>query len=397
MPTLHVQAHFKTINVAVAVIHYQAHYLLGFRNEAQHQGNRYEFVGGKIESGETAISALIREVAEETGMDIRDNTAVKLGRLHHDYGDKKVCLQVYQIELSAFQFEEYRHISHGLEGQVLSWVPKDRLLAGDYPLPAANQTILAWLQLPTHIVITYPLAHFEQQENAADAWLNYHQQHLPQDAWVSMRIKASSLNIPNLGLKNHTNQPLASFLIEQLNTARSDIYNILPSQSIFQKFSQPILQSIPQIITEQNYNQNSEQPSVQAKAIHLTHNQLMHWFSTTADSDIYCSEKGEQYFIANQPLILSCHDAESIHAANQLASYRLYHQQPPVIGVFLSPVLATQSHPNDTPLGWEAWASLAQLADMPVIALGGLSPELYEFSKKYGATMVAGIRAFMKP
>ena len=48
-----------------------------------------------------AEQALIREVAEETGIAIHDNTIVKLGRfLHHDYGDKQVSLQVYKIELT---------------------------------------------------------------------------------------------------------------------------------------------------------------------------------------------------------------------------------------------------------------------------------------------------------
>ncbi|HAR75484.1 MAG TPA: NUDIX hydrolase, partial [Psychrobacter sp.] len=89
-----------TVNVAVAVIHYQNQYLLGFRGTSQHQGNRYEFVGGKIDAHETAKQALIREVAEETGINIDNNTAVKLGRLHHDYGDKQVCLQVYRIEVT---------------------------------------------------------------------------------------------------------------------------------------------------------------------------------------------------------------------------------------------------------------------------------------------------------
>ncbi|MFP6813955.1 MAG: hypothetical protein VB956_11675 [Moraxella sp.] len=37
----------KVVNVAVAVIHFNNQYLLGFRHASQHQGNRYEFVGGK--------------------------------------------------------------------------------------------------------------------------------------------------------------------------------------------------------------------------------------------------------------------------------------------------------------------------------------------------------------
>ena len=88
------------VNVDVAVIHYQNQYLLGFRDATQHQGSRYEFVGGKIEATESADPALKREVAEETGILIDNNTLVKLGRLHHDYGDKQVSLQVYKITRS---------------------------------------------------------------------------------------------------------------------------------------------------------------------------------------------------------------------------------------------------------------------------------------------------------
>lgn len=69
----------KVVNVAVAVIHFNNQYLLGFRHASQHQGNRYEFVGGKIEPDETPTQGLIREVHEEIGLDIAQNTAVKMG------------------------------------------------------------------------------------------------------------------------------------------------------------------------------------------------------------------------------------------------------------------------------------------------------------------------------
>ena len=132
----------NVVNVAVAVIYYKNCYLLGFRHAAQHQGNLYEFVGGKIEAQEGAERALIREVAEETGINVADNLMVKLGRIHHDYGDKQVSLQVYQIELTAEQYEQHKLAEYGLEGQALKWVDKRALLAGEYPLPAANRTIL---------------------------------------------------------------------------------------------------------------------------------------------------------------------------------------------------------------------------------------------------------------
>ncbi|MBR5494162.1 MAG: thiamine phosphate synthase, partial [Psychrobacter sp.] len=67
-----------------------------------------------------------------------------------------------------------------------------------------------------------------------------------------------------------------------------------------------------------------------------------------------------------------------------------------VIGIFQSPVLVTQSHPETAPLGWQAWAELAALADMPVIGLGGLSPVMSARAEQYGGIAVAGIRQFFQ-
>lgn len=354
----------KIVNVAVAVIYYQHRYLLGFRNASQHQGNRYEFVGGKIDANETAQQALIREVAEETGIDIENNTAVKLGRLHHDYGDKQVCLQVYKVALSAQQYEQHRHCQQGLEGQALTWVDKSKLLAEDYHLPAANKTILAWLRLPQQIAITYPLAHFNDAADPA-AWLRFHAAHLAHDAWVYVRPKAMD----------------ADNNIAQLLRLRADIQAIVPAEF---ESDQAHKQAINhQIVAKQ-----------------LTQTQLMRRVSDI-DNDIHQDKNAfhdvlSTNHLLNYPLIISCHDAESVAAANKLAHRRLEQQLPPVIGIFLSPVLATQTHPDVEPLGWQAWSILAELADMPVIGLGGLSPAMRAQAEQYGGIAVAGIRQFLR-
>ena len=344
--------HQKTINVAVAVIHYQAQYLLGFRDTTQHQGNRYEFVGGKIDAGETAKQALIREVAEETGIDINNNTIVKLGRLHHDYGDKQVSLQVYNIELKTSQYEQHRHLSHGLEGQALAWVNKSELLAGKYHLPDANKTILEWLHLPAQIAITYPLAHFSDQPNPAAEWLTYHEEKVAPNAWLYIRVKDSSLDNS----------------AKQLMSLRPDIQVILP----FDNHAQSLRYGY-QIVAHQ-----------------LNHTALMKWFDNRQHGFA-----GKQTLSTDRPLIVSCHDEASIYAANELARTRLQQQLPPIIGIFLSPVLVTQTHPDTAPLGWKSWSALAQLADMPVIGLGGLSPAMSEQASQYGGISVAGIRQFI--
>lgn len=362
------------INVAVAVIYYKEQYLLGFRNMAQHQGNRYEFVGGKIDANESAEQALIREVAEETGIAIDSNKVVKLGRLHHDYGDKQVSLQVYKTELTTLQYEQYKHCQHGLEGQALTWVNKDELLAEQYPLPAANKTILEWLVLPTKIAITYPLAHFNAHPNPELAWLQYHQESVAPESWLYIRVKETCAD------------SIAARLIE----ARPDIHVIAPCDADSQPLdvkALPVAQEIT--VNNQSTNQIVNQVTDRIVAHHLTHTALMQCFN---NNDEFVSSA---LLSPDFPLIVSCHDATSIDAANKLANARLQQQLPPVIGAFLSPVLATQTHPGAKPLGWESWSALAQMADMPIIGLGGLSPMMIDQALQYGGVSIAGIRQFL--
>lgn len=47
------------LNVAIAILLQHGQVLVGFREADQHQGNKYEFPGGKVEAGETALGALV--------------------------------------------------------------------------------------------------------------------------------------------------------------------------------------------------------------------------------------------------------------------------------------------------------------------------------------------------
>lgn len=401
-----VQKHPRVVNVAVAVIYYQDQYLLGYRNSGQHQGDRYEFVGGKIDSEETATAALIRETAEETGIDISANTAVKLGRLHHDYGDKQVCLQVYKVALTAEQYQQYKHCDFGLEGQALTWVDKPSLVNNHYPLPAANQTILTWLKLPEQITITQPLAHFKRSQGseqdlvneAAQKWLAYHQPKLPSKGWCYLRLKTATLQAQN-------SDDIEADIIRQLLELRADISVIIPYKMGKTIYLANYLAKHVQGETVSS-KPNVKGDSLPISAYHLTHNELMIWFTSY--------QRQKQHLLDNKisntdlnllkldnctattGLIVSCHDSASIKAANQLAQLRLLQRLAPVIAIFLSPVLATNSHPDSPALGWQQWSALAQLADMPVIALGGLAPTMLATAIEYGASSVAGISSFLK-
>jgi 8-oxo-dGTP diphosphatase len=100
------------------------------RTDGQHQAGKWEFPGGKVESGEGMPAALIRELAEEIGIEAQ--LCEPLLQIEHDYPDKSVLLDVWRV--TAFEGEPY-----GREGQAALWVERDALL--NYEFPEANQPI----------------------------------------------------------------------------------------------------------------------------------------------------------------------------------------------------------------------------------------------------------------
>lgn len=80
----------------------------------------------------------------------------------------------------------------------------------------------------------------------------------------------------------------------------------------------------------------------------------------------------------------ACHDAAQLAQANHIG----------VDFVTLSPVLATATHPDATPLGWPAFSALAAQTTLPVFALGGMRAETLNTARNAGAHGVAAIRAF---
>lgn len=134
----------KRIHVAAAVIRAaDGRILIARRAADQHQGGLWEFPGGKVEPGETVQAALARELEEELG--IRPTAARPLIQVHHDYPDKQVLLDVWEV--SAFVGEP-----HGAEGQPLAWVGTRQLT--EYRFPAANRPIVAAARLPDRYLIT---------------------------------------------------------------------------------------------------------------------------------------------------------------------------------------------------------------------------------------------------
>lgn len=135
---------------AAAVCDGDGRVLIARRPPQVHQGDLWEFPGGKIEPGEDARQALARELHEELGIELRQ--ARPLIRVSHHYPDRSVLLDVWRVDGFDGELASGAGPMRGKEGQPLAWVTPDAL--DDYAFPAANLPIVRALQLPDYYLIT---------------------------------------------------------------------------------------------------------------------------------------------------------------------------------------------------------------------------------------------------
>src|ERR1700755_2454287 len=93
----------------------------------------WEFPGGKIEPGERPEEALIRELKEELGIDVREECLAPLTFASHAYAEFTLLLPLCACRRWAGEPE-------GRERQVLKWVRPARLR--DYPMPPADAPLI---------------------------------------------------------------------------------------------------------------------------------------------------------------------------------------------------------------------------------------------------------------
>ncbi|MCB1867384.1 MAG: Nudix family hydrolase [Gammaproteobacteria bacterium] len=89
---------------------------------------------------------------------------------------------------------------------------------------------------------------------------------------------------------------------------------------------------------------------------------------------------------AGQWVAASCHNLIELRHAQEIG----------VDFAVLSPVLATASHPEAEPLGWQRFMDLVEQVNIPVYALGGLLPQMIGQAREYGGQGIAAIHGLWR-
>jgi 8-oxo-dGTP diphosphatase len=122
---------------AVAMVDSDGRVMIAKRPEGKAMAGLWEFPGGKVHDGETPERALVRELAEEVGIDTQTSCLAPFTFASHIYEDFHLLMPLYLCRV-------WRGIPTPLEGQELKWVYPARL--GDYPMPPADEPLVAMLR-----------------------------------------------------------------------------------------------------------------------------------------------------------------------------------------------------------------------------------------------------------
>ena len=129
------------IEVVCAIIEHEGHILLAQRPEGKHLALKWEFPGGKVEAGEPAETAIVREIMEELGCEIE--VVAALPRSAHTYDRGTIEMIPFICRLTKDSAEAQAH-----EHAAITWTAPEQLkqydlAPADWPVVDAYQQ---WLR-----------------------------------------------------------------------------------------------------------------------------------------------------------------------------------------------------------------------------------------------------------
>jgi 8-oxo-dGTP diphosphatase len=122
---------------AVALIDVDGRVLLAQRPAGKTMAGLWEFPGGKVDAGETPEEALVRELAEELGIDTTASCLAPIAFASHGY-------ETFHLLMPLFACRQWQGTPQAREGQVLRWVRVGELHT--YPMPPADIPLVALLR-----------------------------------------------------------------------------------------------------------------------------------------------------------------------------------------------------------------------------------------------------------
>jgi 8-oxo-dGTP diphosphatase len=138
MPVIAAEPRLDLVIVAaVALVDNERRILLAQRPSGKTMAGLWEFPGGKVDPGETPEMALIRELFEELGIDVRLRDLAPFSFASHSYPEFHLLMPLYVCR-------NWSRTPTPREGQRLAWVGQEDLAA--YPMPPADGPLITTLR-----------------------------------------------------------------------------------------------------------------------------------------------------------------------------------------------------------------------------------------------------------
>lgn len=119
--------------VAAALIDADGRVLIAQRPANKSLGGLWEFPGGKVEPGERPEQTLIRELAEELAISVKEPCLAPLSFASHAYDDFHLLMPLYVCR-------RWEGTPQAVEHQAIRWVRPNRLR--EFPMPPADEPLI---------------------------------------------------------------------------------------------------------------------------------------------------------------------------------------------------------------------------------------------------------------